>query len=483
MHQADSATKGKQHNFSDAAATDEGESQPLLRSGSDSHVDSGRKRLISSCVGFLADAYDLFTIDLVLLILGLEYGKDATKAESQSLMVSTMLVGIIIGQLSFGYVADLMGRKWTFVATAGLAVVGALLSACVIDVDGGFGLPLQLALCRLLLGLGIGGEYPLSASVTAESAEDPAERGFMLATVISMQGWGMLLSSCIALIALWASASLETIWRLLLAFGAVPSSVAFVLRWQLHESSSFSKAAAAEELAHQQSQGGAAAAIPGGVLYMTRRHWTHLLGTASTWFLMNCSLYSLGSFKSQVLNDFISSEGLTDRQKVSHLAAFAALTSGFAILGFTAALLLINRVGRYLIQFMGFVALAVIFSMLMVLSESTLKPPAWIMIVLLGSIFFFMNLGPNTTTYIISAEIFPTLMRATCHGVSAASGKVGALLGAFMFPHAEARYGMGLVYAACAIAAILGAISTYFFTPRCPCTLASIDEGLPGSIS
>ena len=47
--------------------------------------------------------------------------------------------------------------------------------------------------------------------------------------------------------------------------------------------------------------------------------------------------------------------------------------------------------------------------------------------------FFFDDFGPNTTTFIIPSEIFPTQSRATCHGISAAFGKAGAALGGFLF--------------------------------------------------
>lgn len=48
--------------------------------------------------------------------------------------------------------------------------------------------------------------------------------------------------------------------------------------------------------------------------------------------------------------------------------------------------------------------------------------------------FFILNAGPNLTTYILPAEIFPTCVRASCHGISAASGKLGAFLGTAAFP-------------------------------------------------
>jgi len=42
---------------------------------------------------------------------------------------------------------------------------------------------------------------------------------------------------------------------------------------------------------------------------------------------------------------------------------------------------------------------------------------------------FFFNFGPNTTTFIVPGEVFPTRYRSTSHGISAASGKVGSIIG------------------------------------------------------
>lgn len=45
----------------------------------------------------------------------------------------------------------------------------------------------------------------------------------------------------------------------------------------------------------------------------------------------------------------------------------------------------------------------------------------------------FANFGPNTTTFIIPGEVFPTRYRSTCHGISAASGKLGAIVAQIIF--------------------------------------------------
>jgi MFS transporter, PHS family, inorganic phosphate transporter len=57
-------------------------------------------------------------------------------------------------------------------------------------------------------------------------------------------------------------------------------------------------------------------------------------------------------------------------------------------------------------------------------------------VVMYGFTFFFANFGPNSTTFIVPAEIFPARLRSTCHGISAAAGKAGAIVGAFGFLYA-----------------------------------------------
>ena len=54
-----------------------------------------------------------------------------------------------------------------------------------------------------------------------------------------------------------------------------------------------------------------------------------------------------------------------------------------------------------------------------------------------------LNAGPNATTYLLPAEVYPTEMRATGHGVAAAAGKIGAAVGTFFLPLATATFGLG----------------------------------------
>lgn len=71
----------------------------------------------------------------------------------------------------------------------------------------------------------------------------------------------------------------------------------------------------------------------------------------------------------------------------------------------------------------------------------------------------FLNMGPNCTTFLLPAEVFPTRVRGTAHGISAAAGKCGAVLTAFAFGSAANAMGLsgvlGLFSGVMALAALV----------------------------
>jgi hypothetical protein len=83
--------------------------------------------------------------------------------------------------------------------------------------------------------------------------------------------------------------------------------------------------------------------------------------------------------------------------------------------------------------------------------------------VFVGFILFnlMMNAGPNTTTYVLPSEIFPTHLRATAHGLASASGKIGATIGIFFLPILNAALGLEATLLIISAAAVLGATATW----------------------
>lgn len=91
---------------------------------------------------------------------------------------------------------------------------------------------------------------------------------------------------------------------------------------------------------------------------------------------------------------------------------------------------------------------------------------------------FFLNAGPNTTTFLLPVELFPTRVRATAHGIAAASGKCGALLTAFAFGSITDAIGIqGVLWLFAGIMALC-ALLTLFIPETKGKSMEEIEDGI-----
>ena len=80
--------------------------------------------------------------------------------------------------------------------------------------------------------------------------------------------------------------------------------------------------------------------------------------------------------------------------------------------------------------------------------------------------YFFTEFGPNVTTFVYPAEIFPVRVRSSAHGLAASLGKVGAFVGAFTFPYLLSSVRLPGAMGFAAIVSVLGLILTIFTLPE-----------------
>ena len=76
---------------------------------------------------------------------------------------------------------------------------------------------------------------------------------------------------------------------------------------------------------------------------------------------------------------------------------------------------------------------------------------------------FCSNLGPNSQTYLIAGEVFPTKVRGIGAGFAAACGKVGAVITAFFFPAVLNSIGSERLLPLLALVSLLGALVTWLY--------------------
>lgn len=182
------------------------------------------------------------------------------------------------------------------------------------------------------------------------------------------------------------------------------------------------------------------------------------------WFLMDIATYGVGLFTAALLvsMNFVASAA-TPVGAVASLAGGSGLIDLFLMVGFLVGLWAVVRFGRIQMQMVGFAGMAVGMSVLLI---STLLPggaSAHFLLMFSGFVLFnlFMNMGPNSTTYILPAELFPTHVRATAAGFAAATAKVGATLGVFLLPIVKADKGVATVLVLMIGVSLLGLIVTW----------------------
>jgi MFS transporter, PHS family, inorganic phosphate transporter len=139
----------------------------------------------------------------------------------------------------------------------------------------------------------------------------------------------------------------------------------------------------------------------------------------------------------------------------------------FAFAAFPGYLLSIygmDRWGRKRIQILGFVLMAASFIGIAFLGNAGSVLTIFIVLYCLN--YFFTEFGPNTTTFVLPAEIFPVSVRTTCHGISATVGKLGAAVGTFSFPLLQAKFGLPGPMWVAGITCVAGAAITWSLLPE-----------------
>ena len=424
------------------------------------------KIVLISGMGFFTDAYDLFIIGVVMAMLKPEWHLTAIQT---GLVTSTALLASAVGAVLFGRVADLLGRKRIYGIEVLVLAAGAIACAFAPNIT-------WLIMFRIILGLGIGGDYPVSATLMSEYAGKKS-RGMLISLVFAMQAAGLIFGPLFAAVLLASNLSHDLIWRVLLAFGAVPALAVFYARRKIDETPRFKMA---QEKRQKNQEGGAATSegnFWGGFQSLTReRRWLiRLMGVSFAWFLLDFAYYG-NTVSSPLVLATLAPHASLLKITLTQLAIFVAAAAP----GYFVAAVTMDRLGRKFIQVLGFGVMAATFGAIAFIPgiEKQMLP----FLVIYGLSYFFTEFGPNTTTFVYPAEIFPVAMRTTGHGIAAAMGKVGAFIGVFLFPLLMTWKGLPGAEMAAALVSALGLVVTVLMLPETKGkTLEELNEGGPSS--
>jgi MFS family permease len=427
------------------------------------------KIMFISGMGFLTDAYDLFIIGVVMEMLKQQW---RISPVAEGLVTSTALLASAVGAVLFGRVADMLGRKRIYGYEVLVLAAGALASALSPGIWWLIGF-------RAILGVGIGGDYPVSATIMAEYA-GKRSRGMMVTLVFTMQAAGLVIGPLLAAGLLASGLAHDITWRVLLAFGAVPALAVFQMRRNLAETPRFLLAAGrhdefsaaanhtlgrqqreAERRRAMQARAAAKVSFWEGFAALTGRRdlLVRLIGASMAWFLMDFAYYGNTVSSPMVLNAITPHQSL-----LWHVLLQLAVFAVAAVPGYLVAAAMMDRMGRKSIQIMGFAMMALTFAaMALVPGIEKLVVP---FLIIYGVSYFFTEFGPNATTFVYPAEIFPVEGRTTGHGIAAAAGKFGGFAGVFLFPILMSWHGLLSAELAAAGVSVLGFFVTWWMLPE-----------------
>ena len=388
------------------------------------------KAMWAASMGFFTSAYDLFIIGTALVLIKAEWHLSASEV---GLIGSISLIATFAGAYFFGILADKLGRKKVYGLEAILMTIGALLSAVAPNVT-------VLLIARVILGLGIGGDYPMSAVLMSEYA-NAKSRGRMVSLVFSAQAIGLVMGPVVALTLLAAGMNHDAAWRVMLGLGALPAMAVIYIRRTLPESPRWlarvkGDSATAERQLASFSLGTAVANKSDKIVKQPlSKYWLTLLGTAGSWFMFDYAYYGNTISTPMVMHHLAPHADVIQSTALSLIVFAVAAVPGYFLAAFT-----IDRVGHKTLQMLGFFMMGLMF--LLIGAFPILTQSIAVFLVLYGLSYFFAEYGPNTTTFVLAGELYPVNLRTTGHGLSAGTAKVGAFLGALVFPILLAKFGL-----------------------------------------
>ncbi|KAG6171773.1 hypothetical protein E4U11_007852 [Claviceps purpurea] len=543
--------------------------------------------------GFLTDSYNLFSTNVILASVAFVYYPNGESWPSLLINVFTLL-GSVIGQLLFGFLADYYGRTRLYGIELVLVIVSTIGVATSSRGVGDLSFLGLLIWWRFVMGIedvfvlgpGIGAEYPLSAVITSEWSSTQS-RATMLSSVFLMQPVGQALAQ---LVGLWVllgfdrSRKLQTlqcgintahheecrqavdgIWRIVIGSGAVPALLAIIFRFFLFDCGLYSlevrdKPAVAirntQRVYGTPLRAGGTRGLdnvfPMQTLNQNGNHlqtvmsprsmpvqfskqdlhdyfirdgnWHYLFGTAMTWFLLDVSFYGLSLDNRRTLSDMWATSppvpiderlacwhssipggtSTVPQWQVTGIPAWQTdvlhpcatiyhvlivqakqylLTVSIASLaGSICFIVFANRLPRRHWLTASFLILAVFLLItggVYYTVRRTAAAPATVVFVAIHH--FVFNFGANTLTFIIPAEIFPTCYRCTCHGISAAAGKLGSILAVLVVYGINSAYEsdsrQGLIFLLFGSVAAFGAVFSWLYLPDSQRVIEHEDSG------
>ncbi|KAK7700757.1 hypothetical protein SLS57_011981 [Botryosphaeria dothidea] len=432
------------------------------------------KNCIIPGMGLLLEGYVLFSIGNVRPLLEDTFSScwktyeicDKTWTQAIDYLE---IIGIIVGQILVGIIGDWIGRRWGLIQDAVIMFVGLLMLTAAWGITQN-GWVICYVWALFFYGIGVGGEYPMTATSGMEGAvgsgkvstrEDRLHRGRKVTSAFLMQGWGQFLNVVILMILLRIThgysgppyAKSDAQWTYRVSFFIPAVGTLWLVFYRAYKMKS-----AGKQLAIQKKKQNVTGYDTQSLKLTFSYFGSRIIATAGAWFANDVFFYGNKLFQNQFIKVITTSKDVMVSWEYN-LINVAVSLAGYYLASFLIDNKLYGRKWMMIVGFMLDFILFVIpaFNFEYYTSEAHIHE--FQTMYFLSS--FFNQFGPNSVTFLVAAEVFPTPIRATAHGFSAAWGKMGALLAAVLYNYIDTQTKFYVV----PWFGLAGALLTWLFLP------------------
>jgi MFS family permease len=390
-----------------------------------------RRALIAASLGWALDAFDVMLFSLVLASVIADLGLTKTQAGA---LGSITLLGGAAGGLIFGHIADRFGRTRAMIAS--VLLYSIFTAAC------GLSQTLwQFAVFRALLGLGMGGEWASGAALVSETW--PAKhRGRALGLMQSAWAIGFAAAALVVGFVLprWG-------WRAVFFVGILPALFTLWVRRNVDEPEVWkarrvmSQSTRSAETTHRFSD-----IFRGAMLRLT----------AALTFMNACALFgwwALNGWVPAYLSLPAAQGGIglgTQTMSWFIVAMQIGMWVGYVSFGY-----ITDSIGRKRV----YITYLVIASLLLPLYGSMSRP---MVLLLLGPLVAFFGTGFFSGFGAVTAEVYPTAIRATAQGFTYNLGRVASAAAPFTIGRLATSHGFSYAFTVAGAVYLLGALAWAF---------------------
>lgn len=404
------------------------------------------KLLLVTGLGWLFDSMDTGLIAFILPVLAKEWG---LAPGQMGLIGSIGLIGMALGAVISGTVADRIGRKKVFTITVLLYSIASAFCALSWNYQ-------SLLVFRFLVGFGLGGELPVAATLVSEYAPSRV-RGRFIVLLESFWGLGWIAAACIAYFFIPVYG-----WRMAFLIGALPALYVCLIRLHMPESVRYlltrgrvdearQIVLSLEKQLHVPSAlfTGETEPVPVVAKASFRELWKKPFMSRTimlwlVWFGINFSYYGIFMW----LPSLVFQQGFT----VVKTFEYVLIMTLAQLPGYYCAAWLVDKIGRkYTLS--AFLLFSGVASYFFGHASTAATLMMW------GSVMSFFNLGAWGVLYTYTPEQYPTAIRALGSGWAAGFGRFGGMAAPMMvgtllarsFGFASVFYMFALVFAAVAV--------------------------------